>query len=135
MTMSSNRMPAEEEAAELNDMLTESTARERVLDAEVDRLRAGLLACATAAGEDVSDGIPTWPDVVEWAVRAVREGRETYEQDNRDLTEGITRVAEWFERDRREPDKVLCHVQSLRRLNISGRLLPDTSIDRSDDDE
>lgn len=48
-------------------------------DAEIDRLRAGLLACAEAAGEDVSDGIPSWPDVVEWAVRAVREGRRESE--------------------------------------------------------
>lgn len=51
------------------------------LISEVERLRDGLLQCATAAGEDVSDGIPTWPDVVEWAVRAVRENRETIEAD------------------------------------------------------
>jgi hypothetical protein len=53
--------------------------RLRDAEAEIERLRQGLLACATEAGEDVSDGIPTWPDVVEWAVRAVREGRVLYE--------------------------------------------------------
>jgi hypothetical protein len=49
--------------------------------AEVERLRDGLLQCATAAGEDVSDGIPDWPDVVEWAVLAVREGRRDADRD------------------------------------------------------
>jgi hypothetical protein len=90
--------------------------------AEADRLREGLLQCATEAGEDVRDGVPTWPDVVDWAVRAVREGRETYEQDNNDLTTGIVKIADWIERDRRESDKVLCHLQSLRRLTFTGRV-------------
>lgn len=32
------------------------------------------------------------------------------------VVERIAEVADWIERDRREPDKVLCNVQSLRRL-------------------
>ena len=27
----------------------------------------------------------------------------------------VAEIADWIERDRKEPDKVLCHVQSLRR--------------------
>jgi hypothetical protein len=32
-----------------------------------------------------------------------------------DLRQEVERIAGWLERDRREPDKTLCHVQSLRR--------------------
>jgi len=42
---------------------------------EAKRMRDGLVRCAAAAGEDVSDGPPSWPDIVEWAVAAVRESR------------------------------------------------------------
>lgn len=58
----------------------------------LEELRQGLLACATAAGEDVSDGIPTWPDIVEWAVRAVREGREASEHDARAAEDEVERL-------------------------------------------
>lgn len=64
------------------------------LISEVERLRAGLLQCATEAGEDVSDGIPTWPDVVEWAVGAVREGRQQMEADYDALSESPTEEGE-----------------------------------------
>jgi hypothetical protein len=34
--------------------------------------------------------------------------------------ERLAEIANWIERDRREPDKILCHIASLRRelLNI-----------------
>lgn len=33
----------------------------------------------------------------------------------RDMRAAVERIADWIERDRREPDKVLCHLLSLRR--------------------
>lgn len=63
------------------DASARAEARAMRAEAEVERLRAGLLACAKAAGEDVSDGPPTWPDIAEWAVRAVDELRDEYDQE------------------------------------------------------
>lgn len=48
--------------------------------AEVERLRRALYECAKAAGEDVSGGPPTWPDVADWAIEAVRQMREDYDR-------------------------------------------------------
>lgn len=31
------------------------------------------------------------------------------------MSSRLSEIADWIERDRREPDKVLCNVQSLRR--------------------
>jgi hypothetical protein len=67
-------------------------ARAEAREAEVERLREGLLACATAAGEDVSDGIPTCPDVVDWAVRAVAECRAENEAEIDRLEAEIDRL-------------------------------------------
>lgn len=52
--------------------------------ADIERLRAALFACAAAAGEDVSDGPPTWPDLADFALAAVRQMREDYEADASD---------------------------------------------------
>jgi hypothetical protein len=52
-----------------------SVAGVQELQAEVERLRQGLFECAKQAGEDVSEGIPTFPDIVDWAVEAVRQLR------------------------------------------------------------
>lgn len=54
---------------------------------EIERLRHGLLACAREAGEDVSEGIPTWPDIVDWAVAAVKTGRTEYDQETLEIEE------------------------------------------------
>lgn len=59
----------------------ESTAKER--DAEIERLRQGLWECAIAVGEDIDDPTPhymTFPDIVEYALRAVREHRRDYDE-------------------------------------------------------
>ena len=40
---------------------------------ECKRLRRGLLDCVRAAGGDVTEGQPTWPDIVAWAVKSVEE--------------------------------------------------------------
>lgn len=91
----------ENEVADLRDCLSATRGaldvardEERQAQAEVARLRHGLLACATAAGEDVSYGIPTWPDIVEWAVAAVREGREASEQDAQAAEDEADRLRE-----------------------------------------
>lgn len=49
------------------------------LQAEVERLRAALVRCATVSGADVSDGPPTWPSVDEWAVQEVQRLRDDYD--------------------------------------------------------
>lgn len=40
-----------------------------------------------------------------------------YPGPDRGEIEAVLKIAGWIERDRREPDKILCHVQSLRRLD------------------
>lgn len=47
-------------------------------EARIRQLESALFKCAEAAGEDVSDGAPTWPDITTWAVRAVKELRKDY---------------------------------------------------------
>lgn len=42
---------------------------------ENERYREFFLKIATAAGEDVSDGPPTWPAIEVWALQAVEELR------------------------------------------------------------
>lgn len=49
--------------------------------AERDRYREALIACATIAGADVSDGPPTWPDVDVWAIQAVQQLRADTHED------------------------------------------------------
>lgn len=56
----------------------EKWAEDSNTDARITELEAALFACAEAAGEDVSDGAPTWPDITTWAVRAVKELRKDY---------------------------------------------------------
>lgn len=53
------------------------------LATEITRLRDGLEECALESGADVSDGVPTWPDIVAWAVESVRELRQVYDQERR----------------------------------------------------
>ncbi len=56
-------------------MTSHLTLDVQALVAEVERLRAALIECATIAGADVSDGPPTWPDVAVWAVHEVQQLR------------------------------------------------------------
>lgn len=55
------------------------TASRELLAVENERLRLGLLACARESGADVSDGIPDFPDIVDWAVDCVRALRTDYD--------------------------------------------------------
>jgi hypothetical protein len=66
---------SERGSAEWLDPITDA----RWLLDEVDRLRGALYECAVAAGEDTSDGVPTWPDLADWAVEAVRQMRRDYD--------------------------------------------------------
>lgn len=52
----------------------------RKTTAERDRYRKALIACATAAGADVSGGPPTSPGVDEWALEQVRELRADHDE-------------------------------------------------------
>lgn len=65
---------------------------------EIERLRLGLQRCAERAGEDVSGGIPTQPEVVEWAVSAVTECRKEQEDSYRELEQELLTAK--TERDR-----------------------------------
>lgn len=62
------------------DNLRGATPVERELAEQIERLKEGLFLCAKQAGADVSDGPPTWPAIVEWAVHAVIEMREVDEE-------------------------------------------------------
>lgn len=48
--------------------------------AAIEVYRAALVACAEAAGEDMSGGIPSWPALEVWALNAVRELRKDYDE-------------------------------------------------------
>lgn len=50
-------------------------------------LRNALIACAEAAGEDMSGGVPTWPALHVWAVRAVRQLRADYDNAAEDMAD------------------------------------------------
>lgn len=50
------------------------------LVAEHERYRTALEECARLSGADMSDGVPTWPPIEEWAVRCVKELREAYDE-------------------------------------------------------
>jgi hypothetical protein len=55
------------------------------LEAEIERLRKGLWECARVAGEDTDGGGPqhlAHPDIVEYAVKAVADLREAYDEAN-----------------------------------------------------
>lgn len=45
---------------------------------------------------------------------AFREARARHDR----YRERVAEIAGWIERDRREPDKVLCHLSSLRRAAL-----------------
>ena len=42
--------------------------------------RAALIRCAELAGADLSGGIPTWPSLQVFAIRAVEELRRDYDE-------------------------------------------------------
>ena len=42
-----------------------------VAQAKLKEAEEALFKCAEAAGEDTSGGVPTWPPIGEWALRAV----------------------------------------------------------------
>lgn len=61
---------------------------------QVEQLKAGLFQCAREAGADVSEGPPSWPSIVEWAVHAVIAAREVDEEGYAELTSALLRIRE-----------------------------------------
>jgi hypothetical protein len=53
---------------------------EAAKDKRIAELEAALFECARLAGEDTSGGVPTKPPLTEWAIRAVKELRQDYDE-------------------------------------------------------
>jgi hypothetical protein len=53
---------------------------------------------------------------------------------DREVAQRLNEIADWFLRDRREPDKVMCHIASLRRVALDMALSATSSTTRAEGD-
>jgi PAS domain-containing protein len=91
---------------------------------EIAALRAGLWECVKWTGADTSGGIPTWPDIVDYAIREVRRLREESDAEGDRMDSEIerltTRLASW-ERGARPPDEFFVKLSDSTELKEAKR--------------
>lgn len=86
------------------DSLPAQSARAWRTGRKVGRTIYAQLDPHTPSDHDPLIGVMDTPELAEAAVRAHNE---------------LEKFADWVERDRREPDKVFCHAQSMRRAALT----------------